>query len=165
MSLAADFLINCTHTCARHHWAGEWGREGGAEGEKMLGGLSNADHLSFSLPAPSPYPQFPGWLLWKLPQPKSWKGKDGLRERETLEASVARGGKERDKLEVDDQPCYIQQVNSSMFPDSCLCRWCKAVYFYEQLIWVLIFDRNCIAADWPCAFVLAVTVAQTHHLM
>lgn len=52
----------------------------------------------------SPYPQFPGWLLWKLPQPKSWKGKDGLRERETLEASVVQGGKERDKPEVDDRP-------------------------------------------------------------
>lgn len=45
----------------------------------------------------SPYPQFPGWLLWKLPQPKSWNSKDGLRERETLEASVVQGGKERAK--------------------------------------------------------------------
>lgn len=113
----------------------------------------------------SPYPQFPGWLLWKLLQPKSWNNKDGLRERETLEASVVQGGKERDKPVVDDQPCYIQQVNLSVFPDSCLCRWYKAVYFYEQLIWVLIFDRNFIAADWPCVFVSAVTVAETHHLM
>lgn len=88
----------------------------------------------------SPYPQFPGWLLWKLPQPKSWNSKDGLTEHEILEASLVQGGKERDKLEVDDQPRYIQQVNLSMFPDSCLCRWYKAVYFYEPV--------NLIAYFW-----------------
>lgn len=30
---------------------------------------------------------------------------------------------------------------------------------------MLSVDRNFIAAEWPCVFVLAVTVAQTHHLM
>lgn len=39
-------------------------RRGGAEGEKMLGGLSNADHLSFSLPATAPKPLPPiSWMV------------------------------------------------------------------------------------------------------
>lgn len=64
MSLAADFLINCTHTHARAPSLSRRMREGGAEGEKMPGGLSNADHLSFSLPATAPKPLPP--ISWTV---------------------------------------------------------------------------------------------------
>lgn len=60
MPLAAVFLISYTHTL--YHREREGGREG--EREKGLGGLSNADHLSLSLPASAPKPLPPNsWVV------------------------------------------------------------------------------------------------------
>lgn len=79
------FLLTLnTHTCTRQRGAGECSGEGHGE-RKCLGAYLMQTIFLCQLQLPSPYPQFPGRLPWKLPQPNCWGGSNGLSDHEEQE--------------------------------------------------------------------------------
>lgn len=60
-------------------------KQGGAQGAKTLGGLSNADHLSLPATASKPLPPISWAVAMETTSANCWGGRDGLREHEEQE--------------------------------------------------------------------------------